>query len=250
MDSSAGMLNVAMAMDLALNNGISRINKTQIGPKTGDPRQFTTFAEVQEAFCIQLKWIIKSYLTLHNVKSMALADLKPTIFSSSLLGCLEKGKPREAGGCCYNSGPGIMGTGIPDCADSLTAVKKVVFEDKKATMTALIDALDHNFQGCEVLHQELLAAPKYGTDNDDADEMMKWVTHFWATEVMKHKNTRGGHAVPGVMALYMFAMLGKLVGALPSGRKSGEFPFQRHFPLQQCADRKSDTGHQLPGPRR
>ena len=84
-----------------------------------------------------------------------------------------------------------------DAGDSLAAIKKLVFDDKKITMAELCDALDHNFEGYEELHQMLLEAPKFGNDDDYADEQVAWVLHQWLSEFNKVKNLRGGHGCPG-----------------------------------------------------
>jgi formate C-acetyltransferase len=191
--------------------------------ETGDPRQFKTFGEVKEAFVRQLAFMVRNRLMTHNVRSMALAEMKPTIFQSALIeDCLEKGLCREAGGAWYNWGPGIYPVGMADVADSLTAIRKLVFEEKKLTMAQLCDALDADFHGHADVRRMLLGAPKYGNDDDYADQMMAWAVHEWATEVRKHRNLYGGYALPGLQSLFLSVPFGREVGALPSGRLAGE----------------------------
>jgi formate C-acetyltransferase len=153
-----------------------------------------------------------------------LAELAPTVYESALIGdCIENGVSREEGGARFNFNSIIVGAGSTDVADSLTAIKKLVFEDKKITMGELCDALDRNFEGYDELRQMLLQAPKFGNDDDFADEQMAWVSHVFATEVMKIKNTRGGYTVPAGLPLASYVYLGEVAGALPSGRLAGEW---------------------------
>ncbi|RJP66103.1 MAG: hypothetical protein C4532_16495 [Candidatus Abyssobacteria bacterium SURF_17] len=258
-DITAGFINAGLALEFALNNGmnrsfestpfwedatsaLSRLNAEADasaegllpwedrlrlnlgrGLETGDPRNFESFDKVKNAFVRQLAFMVRNKLMTHNVRDMALAELKPTIFQSALIDdCIEKGLCREAGGAHYNWGPGIYPVGMADVADSLAAVKKLVFEEQRITMDQLCDALDNNFQGYEEIRQMLLSVPKYGNDEDCADEIMAWAVHEWAAEVHKHKNARGGYAVCGLQSLFMSVPYGREVGALPSGRLAGQ----------------------------
>jgi formate C-acetyltransferase len=110
---------------------------------------------------------------------------------------------------------------MADVADSLTAIKKLVFDEKKITMERLCDALDNNFEGFEDVRAMVREAPKYGNDDDCADEMMAWTMHQWASEVSSHKNLYGGYAVPGLQSLFVTVPYGREIGALPSGRLAG-----------------------------
>jgi formate C-acetyltransferase len=106
--------------------------------------------------------------------------------------------------------------------DSLAAIKQLVFDEKRISMAELCDALDGNFDGREKMRQMLLRAPKYGNDEDFADEIMAWAVHEWAEMVKRHKNLRGGYAIPGLQSLFLSVPYGREVGALPSGRPAGE----------------------------
>ena len=153
--------------------------------------------------------------------------------------CIENGVAREAGGARYNAGPGMYAVGLPDNADSLAAIRKVVFEDGRVTMAELCDALDANFEGCDELRQWLIEAPKYGNDDDAADDLMAWLAREWAAECRRQRNTRGGSGVPGMQAFVAHAFYGREVGARASGRRAGE----------QVSDGASPTaGNDFAGP--
>ena len=125
-------------------------------------------------------------------------ELYPMIYESTLIeGCIEKGLCREEGGAHYNFNTGGTEVGSSDAADSLAAIKKLVFDEKKITMSQLCDALDADFEGYENIRRMCLDAPKFGNDDDYVDEQKAWVEHRWATEFVKLKNLRGGHGCPG-----------------------------------------------------
>jgi len=219
----SGIINGALALELALNNGASRLSHQKAGLETGDPRQFTSLEEVREAYGKQLAMLTERAALMSNLRELDTAEKHPTVFISGLMDdCIEKGKCREAGGARYNAGPGLYAIGLPDSADSLAAMKKLVFEDKKITMAQLCDALDSDFEDCEDIRQMLLKAPKYGNDIDYVDEQMVSLAREWAVECRKQKNTRGGYGVPGMQAYVTHIPYGKAVGALPSGRLAGK----------------------------
>ncbi len=234
------MPNLAACLELALNNGVKRSNGIRVGLETGDPRQFSSFEEVQEAYRQQLADLRIKTQVDGTKREQELVDFYPTVYESALIqGCIESGLGREDGGAHYNFNNGGAEIGCTDVADALTAIKKLVFEDKKITMSQLCDALDSNFEGHEELRQLLLKAPKFGNDDDDADEQSAWVIHEWATEFNKLTNLRGGRGGCGASAMGAFMPAGKKVGALPSGRLAGE-------PLADGAS--PATGSDLKGP--
>ena len=215
----SALCNLAAAMEFVMTNGMSRIYGRKMGLETGDPRQFKSFEEVQQAFHKQVVWIRRNRAITSNIEERIAAELFPTVYESSLIkDCIEKGKPRESGGAHYNFNTGVVGAGAPDVGDSLAAIKRLVFEDKKITMDQLCDALDKNFEGYEEIRQMLLKVPKFGNDDDYADEQTAYVSHVYASEMVKQKNTRGGHCCPGGSPLSGYIACGMVVGALPSGR--------------------------------
>jgi formate C-acetyltransferase len=230
------MPNLAACMELVMTNGGSRSGSNETEPKkghgrrydafqgteTGDPRQFTSFEEVQEAFRKQLAQMRRNIQIAGTKLERGIIEFTPTVFESALIeGCIEKGICREEGGAHYNFNNGGAPLGTTDAADSLTAIKKLVFDEKKTTMAELCDALDHDFEGYEEQHQMLLKAPKFGNDDDYADEQMAWVLHEWMEEFNQIKNLRGGRGCPGGSVMGAYVPEGKRVAALPSGRPAG-----------------------------
>ena len=215
--------NHALTLDLVMTNGVRRSDGRKIGVETGDPRQFESFDEVREAFHQQLAFMRKNIQIAGSAREQKMIDKYPTLFESALIDdCIEKGICREEGGAHYNFNVGITQLASTDAGDSLTAIKKLVFEENKLTMSQLCDALDANFEGHEDIRKMCIESPKFGNDDDYADEQVAWVLHEWVSEFTKMKNLRGGYCSPGGSSMANYVPEGKLVGALASGRRAWE----------------------------
>ncbi|KKN81336.1 hypothetical protein LCGC14_0320830 [marine sediment metagenome] len=218
-----GLLNFGAMMELVLANGWNKFYKKKLGIETGDPRLFKSFEEIREAFRKQVAGMLKAIILVNNIVENTLAELCPTPYESALIeDCIERGISREAGGARYHFSPLVSGTGAIDAGNSLAAIKKLVFDEKKITMDELCHALDNNFEGYGNIRQMLLKAPKFGNDDDYVDEQAAWVSHVFAEEVTKCRNTRGGYASPIGAPMQMYVYSGMATGALPSGRLAGE----------------------------
>ena len=219
--TNAAMSNIGKALELALNNGVCRLSGKQVGPKTGDPRAFRTIDEVMCAFREQVRFYVREMVTALNVIERTHAQIYPLPYFSLVIDdCLERGADVTAGGARYNyTGP--QAVGLADVADSLAAIKKLVFNEQKVDMDELIDALDKDFEGMEMLRQTLLRkAPKWGNDDDFVDLLASEAARIYCDEVAGYRNTRGGVYRPGVYSVSANVPLGLHVGALPNGRKS------------------------------
>lgn len=210
-------------LELALADGWSRYHGKYMGVRTGDPTKFETFEALQEAYLKQLGYFAHHCEIANKNSEITLAQRYPTIYTSALIeDCIENGRTREEGGARFNFGPCIATAGATDVGDSLAAIKQLVFDEKKISMAELLDALENNFEGYETLREELLKAPKFGNDDDYVDDIVAWVMKSYCDEVIKHKNSRGGHLVPYQNPLVWYVSTGRLIGALPSGRKAWE----------------------------
>jgi len=220
--TNAAMSNLAKALELALNDGKCRLCGQQYGPRTGDPRNFGTFAELLQAFEKQIAWYVAHMVQALNTIERVHSEICPQPFASLVTkGCVEKGQDFTRGGPVFNyTGP--QGVGLADVADSLAAIRKFVFEEKTLSIEELLAVLDADFGENEPLRQVLLAAPKYGNDDDSVDDLARYVARVYCSEVSKYRNTRGGHYRPGMYAVSSNVPLGLNVGALPSGRKAKE----------------------------
>ena len=219
--SNAAMFNLGKCLELALNNGKCMLSGEQIGPHTGDACEFKSIEEVMEAYKKQVGYFVKHMVISLNAIDNTHGEILQTPYLSLLVDdCLEKGKDITAGGAHYNfTSP--QGVGVADVADSLSVIKKLIFEEKKISFEKLLSAVSDNFEGNEELRQTLInSAPKYGNDNDYVDLMAKFAGRIYCEEVEKYKNPRGGFYNPGLYPVSAHVPLGRNTAALPSGRKA------------------------------
>jgi len=221
MESGFGFssLYLAGAIDLMLTNGVSRSNGRRIGLETGDPHEFASFDDVKNAFRAQVAALLEKGIIASHMSERWLV---PKAFNSAMVeDCIEKGISKEEGGARYNIS-GVQTWGRIDAANSLAAIKKLVFDDRKITMSELCDALDNNFEGCDSTRKLCIDAPKYGNDDDEADEQVAWVSRIVNEEAKQYKSTYGGCKVVTEVPSASYVAIGKFIGALPSGRLSGK----------------------------
>lgn len=219
--SDAALFNLGLCLELALNDGKGRVMVGQIGPQTGNPATFKSMEEVMQAYRKQVQHLVERMIEGLDVLARVHAEMKPTVFASSLTDdCLARGKDLTHGGAVYNfTGP--QGVGLATVADSLAAIDELVFKERKVSMGDLVQALNKNFVGYEPVRQTLVNyAPKYGTDNDLADDYARQVGEIYCREVENYRNPRGGWYSPGLYSVTMHITFGILTGALPNGRKA------------------------------
>jgi len=220
--TDAGLFNLPLCLELALNRGRRFGNRRRVGVATADPAGFAGMDDLVEAFRQQVEHMVARMIGDLQVMEKGNRDYHPTPLSSMLVdGCLEYGQDVTEGGALYNSS-GIQGVGVADLADSLAALDDVVFQRSKFTMDRVLKALRGNFASYPEVQAELLRAPKYGNDHSLPDEYAARVVRIFHSALTQHRNTRGGLYVPGFYTVTCHVAFGKKVGALPSGRKAGE----------------------------
>ena len=219
--SDAALFNLPLCLELALNNGRGRILPEQLGPATGDPGGFTTIEDVIEAYRAQVEYLVAQMVEGLEGLARAHAERRPIPLASSLTDdCLERGLDLTAGGARYNF-TGVQGVGTASVGDSLAAIDRLVFREKRITMGELLAALDSDFAGQEPLRQMLLnKVPKYGNDDDDVDRFARLAAEIYCRAVEKHPNFRGGWYSPGMYSVTMHIVFGLMVGATPDGRRA------------------------------
>ncbi|MGD8561833.1 MAG: glycyl radical protein [Desulfarculaceae bacterium] len=220
--TDAGAYNLAAAVEWALNNGRSRLTAEQMGLATGDPAKFETFAQFKDAFMRQLKYMLRQVAVTTLVEQEVHLECMPRPFISAIVdGCMDKGRDISRGGARYNVGPGWVMVGVADTANSLAALEKLVFKEKRISMPDLLAALDNNFEGHTEIQQMLNQCPKYGNDDDSVDRFAVEITDFADRELRQYKDRLGCRFHNAMMGLTNNIPTGKVLGALPSGRKAG-----------------------------
>lgn len=223
LDIPGGILNLPLMVELALNDGISRVSGEQLGPRTGDPGKFGSFDDVWNAFKTQVDHLLPKALVFKNVDKKLFSLYAQTPFQSALhSGCIEKGLDITEGGTAPYVTHAISLGGSPNAGDSLAAVKKAVFEEHRITMDELIDALDHNFEGYEKIRRILSEAPKFGNDDDYVDSILNEILLYCQKKASEIKGLAGAISNVAVATITANIPLGYVVGALPDGRKAGE----------------------------
>ena len=235
--SSSIMLNLVSVLELTLYNGKRPVTgDEQIGPETGDPSQLKSFEEFWEAFKKQAEWLIGNAIQLNEYFGHTYQEIMPSpLLSSFFEGPMEKGKDLIFGGALYNSS-GATHIGFADTVDSLNAIEKAVFIDKKIGFNELLKALNADFKGYEKLHSYLVyKTPKYGTEEPIAIKNSRNLIRFLYDFYQGHTNYRGGKYRPGYWTMTNHAGQGKLSGALPNGRKAYRVFASGITPVSQAA---------------
>jgi len=236
-----GYLNLVKVLEITLNNGLDPKTGKRIGLETGDPAEFRSYVELFEAFKKQLNHFVDVKIEGNHTIERLYAEHLPVPFLSLLIDdCITKGKDYNDGGARYNTNY-IQGVGLGTATDSLAAVKHNVFDEKTITMTELIKALKADFNSYETLRQRLLnRTPKYGNDDDYADDITKAIFEAYYNAVEGKPNTKGGCYRINFLPTTVHIYFGKAVGATPDGRKAGE-PLSEGISPVQGADRKGPT---------
>lgn len=219
-----GLMNLAKVLEIAMLGGKATQRRDyQLGPVTKSFLECDSFEDLLESYNTQLRYFTGIHCTLcrkgQEIRGANYAKLFKGIFTD---GCLEKGLNHDAGGPIY--GHGIIETaGLAPVADSLMAIKKLVFEEKRISKEQLWEALQANFQGHERTRQMLLnAAPKFGNDDPEVDALAaKLLEDYWL-EIRKYETGRGGYYVGGCSLLKAGIERGKTMGAMADGRFAGE----------------------------
>ena len=221
-EGGGGTILTAKCIELLLNDGFDpSYSKMQVGPHTGDPRKFKSFDEALNAFKEHYKYAV--WLSMHG------RDISKE-FEARFVECPFMSSIDDA---CVEEGKGAMRlTNIPnpwfntcsdiDACDSLVALKKLVFDEKKYTIEQLTEALAANWEGYEEMRLDFYNAPKWGNDDSYADEIAVKVHNIMFEAAQEQTGFAGVPPLPLAQSVALFAVLGPRVGALPSGRKAGE----------------------------
>lgn len=212
-----------IAVDLALFDGYCHTQKKQLGPHTGDPATFKTYEEFEKAVEIQLRHVVAMACKCCQINERAQQLYLPKPLRDCLVhGPVEKGIDiMYPGSSKYFAGPGLLATGIADLADSMAAVKKLVYETKEISMADLVHACDTNFEGNEAMRQKLIKdAPKYGNDDPYVDDIAEKFDDISVNEAEKFRSIFGSKYMVGMVPVMANVPHGQAVWAIPSGRKA------------------------------
>ncbi len=227
--SDAALFNLPLCLELALNmgsrfHGRARIEgRSRFGAATPPASSMRTFEDVLEAFRTQVRHGVDDLVKVIGWLEEVYRTARPTPVNSILTeGCMEKGMDVTWGGGLYDY-TSVQAAGLADTGDSLYALKKVVFDEKRFCLEEFVGILKDNFKGHEDLRLELATKlPRYGNGIPEADRMTQLAADAFADALWAHKNTRGGQYVPGFYSMTCHIGFGKVTGALPNGRPAGK----------------------------
>ncbi len=236
-----GYLNIPKLLELALHNGVDPLTGKSVGVETGDPVTFETFDDLYEAFERQLCYIVDLKIRVNNYIERMFAVNAPAPFLSVVIrDCIKNGKDYYNGGPRYNTNY-IQCCGIGTVTDSLSAIKKHVFEEKTLTLDALLDALKLNFRDQEALRLRLVnKTPFFGNDDDRADTIMQRVYESLFNAIDGKPNTKGSSYHLNMLSTTCHIYFGKMLGATPNGRFA-EKPISDGTSPSHGADRHGPT---------
>lgn len=238
--TAGGFTQWPIAIEFVFNRGVLKSHGTRQGLDTGRLEQFRTYEDFAHAVKKQLDHIMELTAKGTVINQRLVRDMVPAPYMSLFVdGCMQSGKDVSAGGAVLYEGPGTIFAGLGTYADSMAAIKKVIFEEKKHTLRELKEALDANWQGYEELRRACLDAPKYGNDDDYADSIAAEIIDYTEKTINGHKSLYA-RMIHGTLSQSFNTPLGEMLGATPNGRLSGA-PLSDGMSPSQGADRKGPT---------
>jgi formate C-acetyltransferase len=236
-----GYFNLVKVLEVTLHNGMDPATGKSIGIPTGNPVEFASFDELRKAFIRQLEHFIRIKIRGNNIIERIFAKHMPVPFLSLLIDdCIAHGKDYNDGGARYNTSY-IQGVGLGSITDCLTSLETHVFLNKSISMETLLRVMADNFHGHEALRAALIYdTPKYGNDDDRADQHARWVFEAFYQSVEGQTSPRGAQYRINMLPTTSHVYFGSVVGATPDGRLAQE-PLSEGISPFQGADRKGPT---------
>ncbi len=236
-----GYFNLVKVLEITLNNGLDPRTGKKIGILSGEPAELDDFDKFYNAFENQLKHFIDIKIKGNCIIERLWADILPAPFMSILIDdCIKNGKDYNNGGARYNTSY-VQGVGIGSITDCLTAIRYHIYDKKDVTFDELKEALETNFKSRETLRETFLEkTPKYGNDDDYADDTLKRIFESYFQSIDGRPNTKGGFFRINLLPTTSHVYFGSVVGAMPDGRLAGE-PLSEGISPVQGADHKGPT---------
>ena len=236
-----GYFNLAKVLELALHDGVDPRTGARLGPATGEAASFATFDDLYRAFEAQLFHLVDLKVRGNQVIERLFATRMPAPFLSVLTDdCIAKGRDYNAGGARYNN-TFIQAVGIGTVTDALAAIRRLVWEERALPLAELVAALDADFRRDEPLRQRLVhRMPKYGNDDDAADDLMVLVFRSAFAAIDGRPSARGGTYRLEMLPTTCHVYFGEVCGATPDGRHAGK-PLSEGISPVHGADRRGPT---------
>lgn len=238
--TAGGFTQWPIAIEFVFNHGVMKSYGSKQGLDCGDLDQFTTYEEFDAAVKKQLDYIMELTARGTVINQRLVRDMMPTPYMSLFVdGCMKSGKDVTAGGAVLYEGPGTIFAGLSTYADSMAAIKKLVFDDKKYTLTDMKKALDANWQGYEQIRRDCLNVSKFGNDDDYVDMITADVIDYTEKTINQHSSLYA-RMIHGTLSQSFNTPLGEMIGATPNGRLAWS-PLSDGMSPSQGADKKGPT---------
>lgn len=236
-----GYFNIPKVLEITLHNGVDPRTNKVIGIKTGDPKDFESFNDFLSAFEKQLNHFVDIKIKGNLIIERLWANYLPAPFMSILIDdCIKIGKDYNNGGARYNSSY-IQGVGMGTITDCLSSIKQNVFDNNSISMEDMITALNSNFDGYEAFKKTTLNdTPKYGNDDDRADDLLRNVFEMYFSAIDGRPNSKGGHYRINLLPTTCHVYFGSVIGATPDGRLAKK-PLSEGISPSQGADKNGPT---------
>lgn len=236
--------NLVGIMNMAIHNGNNPKTGNSVGLKTGYLYDYKSFEEFKSAFLDQMYYFLDWHISYVNYYELIYSTYFPSVAASATMeGCMESGKDATAGGARYNS-TGFTALGVGNVADSLMAIKKLVFDDKLVTAHELYEALINNWSGYEELQRYIVnVLPHYGNGISEVDEIGAWVLDAYADHMNSCTGPRGKWR-GGTFTVTTHLEFGELTIATPDGRNDGD-PLAEAISPRQGFDKNGPTAYLL-----
>lgn len=219
----ASFFNYAKCLEYVFYQGVEPTTGEQLGTRTPDPRTFKTYDEFLNAFLVQVKYVLQQIAKIYEISEKLYSEMMPRPLSSMLVGMktsIIRGKDAtRKGDLGYSE---VFLAGGVNTADSLTVIKKLIYEDKSVTISEIIEACRCDWQGCEDLRRKCLAVPKFGNDDDYADLVLEEMYRKTVKVFKEVKDHFGNHFVPEATLAGGYYAIGISTGATPDGRRQHE----------------------------
>ncbi len=227
-------------LDLIFNRGKTSFFGNLDTVDTGNPEDFETFEDFMKAFYKHMEYLIKVCAKATNIRDEIWAEYYHNpLISCTIDGCIENARDMTEGSALYNFGA-IGGGGLGTVVDSLAALKKFVYDEKRIKMKDLVRAIKTNFRKNEILRQILKNGPKFGNDNDYVDTIAVEIVDKFCTMVANQKRWRGGHFKGSFISYGLNVYEGALEPATPDGRKATE-PLSNSMSPSNGAEKQGPT---------
>ncbi len=216
-----GYFNLTKVLELTLNNGFDKMTNRQVGPETGYGHEYKTFADLIKAFRVQVNYFIDIKIRGNNVIEKTFANWLPVPFLSLLVeDCILNGRDYNCGGARYNT-TYIQGVGLGSITDILTSIRYNIYDKKNFTWEELTKALEADFAGFEQIRYELIYnTPKYGNDDDYADQQAVTVFEIYYDAVNGRPSSRGSVHRINMLPTTSHVYFGSVTGTTADGRKA------------------------------